>query len=92
MPHRSAHDGAGSSSTSPRFVRPATDQWRRSFADVHGRSRRSIQHRVNRDFGLPGIVNLTFAWAARRSGIKNVVYWPALNYPGEQPDNPTLGD
>jgi hypothetical protein len=48
----------------------------------------------NRAFGLPGIVNLTFGVNGETvTAIKNVVYWPALNYPGEQPNkNPTLGD
>ncbi len=49
---------------------------------------------LNRAFGLPGIVNLTFGVNGETvTAIKNVVYWPALNYPGEQPNkNPTLGD
>jgi hypothetical protein len=50
--------------------------------------------RYNRAFGTPGIVNLTFGVNGETvTAIKNVVYWPALNYPGEQPNkNPTLGD
>ena len=49
---------------------------------------------LNRALGLPGIVNQTFAVNGETvTAIKNVVYWPALNYPGEQPNkNPTLGD
>jgi hypothetical protein len=55
----------------------------------------------NRDFGLPGIVNLTFTLGSERAeAIKNVVYWPLLD-PSQLPDptaiqvpnhNPTLGD
>jgi len=50
--------------------------------------------RYNRAFGTPGIVNLTFGVNGETvTAIKNVVYWPQLNYPGEQPNkNPTLGD
>lgn len=47
----------------------------------------------NRAFGTPGIVNLTFGVNGETvTAIKNVVYWPQLNYPGEQPNkNPSLG-
>jgi len=55
----------------------------------------------NRDFGIPGIVNLTFTLGSERAeAIKNVVYWPLLD-PSQLPDpnatqvpnqNPTLGD
>jgi hypothetical protein len=50
--------------------------------------------RYNRAFGTPGIVNLTFGVNGETvTAIKNVVYWPQLDYPGEQPNkNPTLGD
>lgn len=50
--------------------------------------------RYNRAFGTPGIVNLTFGVNGETvTAIKNVVYWPQLKYPGEQPNkNPTLGD
>jgi hypothetical protein len=49
---------------------------------------------LNRAFGTPGIVNLNFAENGQTvSALKNVVYWPRLNYAGEQPNrNPTLGD
>lgn len=48
----------------------------------------------NRAFGTPGIVNVTFGVNGETvTAIKNVVYWPQLNYLGEQPNkNPTLGD
>jgi hypothetical protein len=48
----------------------------------------------NRNLGLPGIVNLTFGVNGETvTAIKNVVYWPRLDYPGEHPNqNPTLGD
>ena len=48
---------------------------------------------LNRAFGTPGIVNLTFGLNGETvTAIKNVVYWPALKYPGEQPNkNPSLG-
>jgi hypothetical protein len=55
----------------------------------------------NRDFGIPGIVNLTFTLGSERAeAIKNVVYWPKLA-PDQLPDptatqvpnhNPTLGN
>ena len=47
----------------------------------------------NRDFGLPGIVNLDFNLNAEHAvAIKNVVYWPRLD-PSQQPNqNPTLTD
>jgi hypothetical protein len=49
---------------------------------------------LNKAFGLPAIVNLTFGVNGETvTAIKNIVYWPLLNYPGEQPNkNPTLGD
>jgi hypothetical protein len=49
--------------------------------------------RLNRAFGTPGIVNLTFGVNGETvTAIKNIVYWPALKYPGEQPNkNPSLG-
>jgi hypothetical protein len=50
--------------------------------------------RLNRAFGTPGIFNLTFDVNGETvTAIKNLVYWPQLNYPGEQANkNPTLGD
>jgi hypothetical protein len=47
---------------------------------------------LNRDFGLPAIVNLTFGLGSERvEAIKRVVYWPRLD-PAQQPNkNPTMG-
>jgi len=49
---------------------------------------------LNREFGLAGIVNLSFAVNGQTVDvIKRVVYWPQLGYPGEHVNtNPTLGD
>ena len=52
--------------------------------------------RYNRAFGTPGIVNLTFGVNGETvTAIKNVVYWPQLNYPGaaaeQEPDARRFG-
>src|SRR5262245_30635152 len=48
---------------------------------------------LNRDFGLPAIVNLSFALNGERAeAIKRVVYWPQL-VAGQEPNkNPVFGD
>ena len=78
------------------FVRPAGGPGP-GFLRARGpESSAGAQHepRYNRAFGTPGIVNLTFGVNGETvTAIKNVVYWPQLKYPGEQPNkNPTLGD
>jgi len=47
----------------------------------------------NRDFGIPGIVNLTFTLGDEQvEAIKNVVYWPVIQAGQVVNQNPIFGD